>query len=303
MVSLDVTISGQALLWFVAGLSLTTLLLIALMRRYFHSRSGQNPPPDEKRRASERNKYNFANVFRFRGTFLQYGLVLSLGLAVLGFAWTEFDEIPNYSLTDLEELPELLVSPPTTTSPPPPPPPPPTPVLEPVPDEEVLEDEEPEFVDLSISDEDPVFAPAPVVEESLPPPPPPPAPEPENITEIFKFVEEMPLFPGCDDLSSKEERKKCSDRELMSFLSNNIKYPAIARENGIEGTAYITFVVEKNGRITDPEITRAPGGGLGEEALRVIKLMNEKGITWTPGQQRKVPVRVMFTLPVKFKLQ
>jgi protein TonB len=176
--------------------------------------------------------------------------------------------------------------------------------LDPVPDEEILEDEEPEFLDMSIADEEAVVAPEPVMETAPPPPPPPPMPEPEEeVGEIWKFVEEMPLFPGCNDLPDQKERKKCSDRELMRFLSNNIKYPAVARENGIEGTAFISFVVEKDGTITDPKILRAPGGGLGEEALRVVELMNKQGLIWTPGQQRKVPVRVMFNLPVKFQLQ
>lgn len=79
--------------------------------------------------------------------------------------------------------------------------------------------------------------------------------------------------------------------------------PGSGRENGIEGTAYIAFVVEKDGSISDPKILRAPGGGLGEEALRVVKLMNEMNLNWKPGQQRNVPVRVMFNLPVRFKLQ
>jgi protein TonB len=126
--------------------------------------------------------------------------------------------------------------------------------------------------------------------------------EPE-VDEIFAIVEEMPLFPGCGDLATKEERKLCSDKNLLKFLSDNIKYPAIARENGIEGTAFISFVVEKDGSITDAKILRAPGGGLGEEALRVVNIMNSQNIKWAPGKQRTRPVRVQFNLPVRFKLQ
>lgn len=129
--------------------------------------------------------------------------------------------------------------------------------------------------------------------------PPPPLPN----DEIFMIVEYMPHFPGCEDIADKDERKKCSDGKIISFINNNIKYPAIARENGIEGTAVIRFVVEKDGSITfDSDeanvILRDPGGGCGKEALKVVKKMP----TWKPGKQRNQPVKVQFTLPIKFQL-
>ena len=82
------------------------------------------------------------------------------------------------------------------------------------------------------------------------------------------------------------------------FLRDKLNYPAIARENGVEGIAVLTFVVEKDGSITDLQIKHDPGAGLGIEALRVAKLMSN----WIPGKQRGRAVRVRFTLPVKFKL-
>lgn len=304
MLTLDVTISGRELLLALGGASLAILLLIALLRRYFHTRTGRIISLHEgSNSASERNKYQIVNVFRLRGTFLQLGLVVSLGLALLGFAWTEYDANTNYQMSIDDGFIDMMIVPPPTVPPTPPPPVTPPPVVQEVPDEEVLDEEEPEFVDMSITDESAVVAPPAVVSEEPPMPLPKPVEKDESPGEIFKFVEEMPLFPGCSDLTTKEERKKCSDKELMSFLAKNIKYPAVARENGIEGTAFISFVVEKNGSITDAKILRAPGGGLGEEALRVVKLMNEQGLVWTPGKQRLNPVRVQFNLPVKFKLQ
>ena len=90
---------------------------------------------------------------------------------------------------------------------------------------------------------------------------------------------------------------------MLEFLYSNIKYPAIARENGIEGQVVVSFVVEKDGTITDPKVVRDPGAGLGKEATRVVDMMGKLPEKWTPGQQRGNPVRVQFILPVKFELK
>ena len=125
-----------------------------------------------------------------------------------------------------------------------------------------------------------------------------------TVEEIFKVVEENPRFPGCEDLAgSKEEKEKCSKEKLLEFIYKNIKYPAIARENGIQGMCVVRFVVEKNGSITDIELVRDIGAGCGEEAVRVVGLMNEMGERWSPGRQRGQPVRVQYNLPVRFKLE
>ena len=77
----------------------------------------------------------------------------------------------------------------------------------------------------------------------------------------------------------------------------------MARENNVQGTAVIRFIVEKDGSLTEMEIVRDPGAGLGREALRVVNLMNQLEAKWTPGKQNARPVRVRFNLPVKFRLQ
>jgi protein TonB len=89
----------------------------------------------------------------------------------------------------------------------------------------------------------------------------------------------------------------------LEYIYKNVKYPAIARENGIQGRVVVQFVVEKDGKITDATVVRDIGAGCGEEALRVVNSMNGMNTRWTPGQQRGQPVRVQFTLPVSFKLQ
>jgi periplasmic protein TonB len=103
--------------------------------------------------------------------------------------------------------------------------------------------------------------------------------------EIFTVVEEQPQYPGGEPAQSK-------------FLKDNIKYPLEARELGIQGKVYVTFVVEIDGTISDTRILRGIGGGCDEEAIRVIKAMPK----WIPGKQRGVPVRVQFTIPVKFAM-
>ncbi len=104
--------------------------------------------------------------------------------------------------------------------------------------------------------------------------------------EIFTVVEEQPAYPG-----GEEARVK--------FLQDNIKYPVEAKELGIQGRVFVTFVVEVDGSITDVRILRGIGGGCDEEAIRVVKAMPK----WVPGKQRGVPVRVQFNLPIKFSLQ
>ena len=103
---------------------------------------------------------------------------------------------------------------------------------------------------------------------------------------VFVVVESMPYFPG-------------GMSELMKYLHENISYPQLAKESGIQGRVFVTFVVEKDGSVTDVRILRGIGCGCDEEAIRVVESMPK----WIPGRQRNVPVRVRFNLPVKFTLQ
>ena len=120
--------------------------------------------------------------------------------------------------------------------------------------------------------------------------------EPE-IEEIVTFTDEMPRFNACEDMEGdKKAKEKCATKALMAYVLGNIKYPRIALENGITGTVIVQFVVEKDGSITQAKIARDIGGGCGAEALRVVNTLP----AWIPGKQRSRPVRVKFTLPVKF---
>lgn len=130
---------------------------------------------------------------------------------------------------------------------------------------------------------------------------PPPTTEDGTTKEPpYIIVEQMPRFPGCEDGDmTKNERNECAVNQLMKFIYSNIHYPEFARQNDIEGTVYLQFVVEKDGSITEANLMRDIGGGCGEESLRVIAKMPK----WLPGKQQGRPVRVRFSLPIQFKLQ
>jgi protein TonB len=109
---------------------------------------------------------------------------------------------------------------------------------------------------------------------------------PEEKKEIFITAEEMPFYPG-------------GETERLKFLAENIQYPELALASGIQGTVYLQFVIDSKGNITDVKIIRGIGGGCEDEALRVIKMMPP----WHPGKQNGRTVRVLYTMPVSFKIR
>lgn len=117
-------------------------------------------------------------------------------------------------------------------------------------------------------------------------PPPPPAPKPEVSNKVFEVVEEMPHFPG-------------GAAALQAFLSSNTKYPVVAQENGVQGRVTVSFVVERDGSITDVKVVRSVDPSLDREASRVVRSMPR----WSPGKQNGSTVRVKYTVPVVFRLQ
>ena len=102
---------------------------------------------------------------------------------------------------------------------------------------------------------------------------------------IYNIVEQMPEFPG-------------GAAEMMNYLSGNIKYPEEAKDKGISGRVFISFVVEKDGSVNQVKVMKGIGGGCDDEAVRVVKAMPK----WKPGMQKGKPVRVSYMLPITFKL-
>ena len=220
-----------------------------------------------------------ANIETQKTTFLLMGLVVALAVLFVGFEWSssisKLDETVIVQDVLAEEEIEITQRDPT----PPPPPPPPEPEVPEIID--VVEERVENQIDLSSLEDDQSRAQV----ATYTPPPPPKAVEEEATEEIFVVVEQQPEFPG--GMSA-----------LMKFLGDNIKYPVIAQENGIQGRVITTFVVERDGSITDINVVRGQDPSLDKEAVRVIKTMPR----WKPGQQRGKPVRVRFTLPVQFRL-
>jgi TonB family protein len=107
-----------------------------------------------------------------------------------------------------------------------------------------------------------------------------------DTNEIFTNVEVLPTFPG-------------GLEQFGKFLGKNLRYPPIARENGMQGRVFCTFVVEKDGSLTDIKVARGIGGGCDEEAIRVLKSSPK----WNPGVQNGRNVRVSYTVPIFFQLQ
>lgn len=110
----------------------------------------------------------------------------------------------------------------------------------------------------------------------------------EEVVELINYVEKQPEFPGGTD-------------SMFAFIQRNIRYPEEAKRSGIEGRVFVTFVVEKDGQVSDAKILRDIGGGCGEEAIRVVNIMPK----WLPGSLRigGEPARMQFNLPVMFKLK
>ncbi len=112
-------------------------------------------------------------------------------------------------------------------------------------------------------------------------------PELPKIPEVYDRATEMPQFPG-------------GAAEMMKYISKSIKYPKVAKENGLEGKVIVKFYVDTDGSVKDPVVLKdAVGGGCAEEAIRIVRSMPK----WKPGYDRGNTVKVYYTIPITFKLQ
>lgn len=235
----------------------------------------------------ETKKNPKADLENKRGLYFLVGLVLVLALILVAFEWKTYEKGPN-SLGELQvdDIEDEMI-PITQQKPPPPPPPPPPPqeILEIVEDDKEIENEV-EVQDAEADMETEIFEqPEEVIEEP----------------EIFMSVEDMPVFPGCEDAGDNDARDQCTKNKIFSFLGSNMKYPPMAKDAGISGTVYIRFIVDEKGEVRNAEVLRGVAGGksLDEEALRVVQSLPKM----RPGKQRGQPVRVIYTVPVRFNLR
>ena len=201
-----------------------------------------------------------------KAMFFQIGLAITLIVVLIAFEWKSYDK-SNYNLGDLnlDDMEEEIIPITRQEVKPPPPPPPPPEIIEIVEDEVEIEKEL--EIEETETDENEIVE----VEE--------------DDEEFFMVVENMPEFPG-------------GDLGLMKFIQKNVKYPAIAKEYNITGKVYVSFIVDKQGKVTNVKIVRGVDKNLDAEALRVVSLLPK----YKPGKQRGKSVRVMFTIPINFTL-
>jgi protein TonB len=201
-----------------------------------------------------------------KGMFFQIGLAVTLIAIFISFEWKSYDK-SNYNLGDLnlDDMEEEIIPITRQEVKPPPPPPPPPEIIEIVEDEVEIENEV--EIEETDTDEDEIVE----IEE--------------DDEEFFMVVENMPEFPG-------------GDLGLMKFIQKNVRYPAIAKEYNITGKVYVSFIVDRQGSVTNVKIVRGVDKNLDAEALRVVSLLPK----YKPGKQRGKAVRVMFTIPINFTL-
>ena len=209
--------------------------------------------------------------------FLEIGLVIALAITLLAFEWKSYEKQKLEMMTRVaDDTPEEMIEiTQQDKTPPPPAPPQQTTIIQIVEDDVEIEDDIEIDVEADQNTEVKEYVPVEVTNKD----------EEAEEVQIFTVVESMPSFPG-------------GEAARIQFLNDNIKYPQMARESGIQGRVFVTFVVERDGSVTDVKVLRGIGGGCDEEAIRVIQNMPK----WEPGKQRGKPVRVQFNMPILFKL-
>lgn len=226
----------------------------------------------------EEKKSPKADLENKKFIFTQIGLIIGLALMLVAFEWKSYEKtVLEVTSRQVENVAEEII--PITEQKVKPPPPPPVKQVVKI---NIVEDNADVDDDINIDAE----ANQNTEVQAYVPPAKTDEEESADEAQIFMVVESMPEYPG-------------GEAALYQYLADNIKYPQMAKESGIQGRVFVTFVVEKDGRVTDVRVLRGIGGGCDEEAIRVVKNMPK----WTPGKQRGKAVRVQYNLPVKFTLQ
>ncbi len=226
----------------------------------------------------ETKKSERADLEKGKWTSLLIGFTIALAVMFVALEWTQSQVEDNselYTAVDVTLNEELvpITMPEKKTVPPPPAAVTKAEIIE------IIDDDADIIEDIPASDEDNSdwvdLTPVDVIEI-----------ESEPVDDVpFTVVEDQPEFPG-------------GTAALYEYLNKNIKYPAICRENNIQGRVVVIFIVNRDGSIVEPEVVKSVNPMLDKEALRVISNMPK----WKPGLQRGQPVRVKFTVPVNFRL-
>ena len=231
-----------------------------------------------------------SDLNRNRVLYLQLGLIIVLFLTWQAIEWKTYDPEQidigqvNMDALDEEDVPITEMQ----NTPPPPPPPPPAPeVIEVVEDEEEVEEDEIQSTETNL---DEIVEVEEVVE----------APVEEEVEDVpFAVIEDVPIFPGCENKKNNEERKKCMSEKISSYVNKEVETD-LGAELGLSGInrVIVQFRIDEKGNIGQVR-ARAPHPRLEQEAARVINSLPKM----KPGKQRGKPVGVMYSLPIAFKVQ
>ena len=224
-----------------------------------------------------------ADLEKIRVVFVQIGLIIALLATIYAFEKKTYEgEIMDLGNVNLE-LEDDIIPITEREQPKPPPPPPPPEVIEIVEDDIALQDEL--EIEETETDEEEIIE---IIEE-------------EETEEIFNFavVEDKPIFPGCERVKDKKKRDLCFQQKIIEHINNVYKYPPIAKDMGIQGKVYVSFVIDKSGRVKGVKVVRSVDKHLDEEAARIVGTFPK----FTPAKQRGRAVQVAYTVPISFKLQ
>jgi len=219
------------------------------------------------------------------GTFFVIGLLLVLGMVYTALEWKTFDPIYNIDVAMNDVDPSIEEDAPIfqlQVTPPPKPPVLPTEI-------EIIEDDDPieetEVIAIEITPDTEVVDPTDfeVIEE------------PEEVKVNWITIEEVPVFPGCEN---EKDKRACFNDMMQKHIRKNFRYPELAQEMNIEGRVNTTFMIKNDGTIGTIQ-KRGPHDVLEKEAVRILSKLPKM----TPGKQRGSAVKVSFAIPITFKLQ
>lgn len=222
---------------------------------------------------------------RHSGLYFVAGMFLVLMLTYVALEWKSFHNNTEYDVTMnvqdelIEEVPLIEIKLPD---------PPKAPVA-------------PEVIEI-VKDDDPIIE---TIPDFIEPDPDteitkvediPDVDEPIDVSVPFSVIENVPVFPGCENDSDK---RACFNKMILKHVRKTFRYPEIAQEMGTQGKVYMNFVIQEDGKIGNVQIARSPDVNLGKEATRIINKLPQM----IPGKQRGRAVKVPFSIPITFKLQ
>ena len=237
-------------------------------------------------------KYPKFDLGRNSTLFFQIGMIVMLFVSWQALEWKTVptNDFDQSMIVDDGLLDEVIPITNPLTPPPPPPPPPSVSALVIIEVEDEAEIEESVIESTETDQDNEILDVAQVVEE---------VEEEEIINVPFAVIENVPIYPGCEDQPNNEGKKKCMSTKVKEFIQANFN-TGLAADLGLEGTQkiFVTFKIDKTGRVADIR-SRAPHPKLEEEAEKVVNSLPRM----IPGKQRGAPVGVLYALPIMFQVK